>query len=90
MYLFKLAGPPMPPGLRGMGGGGVVGFQPTAPSRPEQPQLGVFRLTHLIPADQSDRTKYLNNILSLVQAALEAQGSSSNVIDEGPTSRLRR
>jgi hypothetical protein len=43
------------------------------------PELQVFRLSPLIPAG-ADRKAYLNDILSLVQAALEAQGSASNVL----------
>ena len=45
----------------------------------QPPRLQVYRLTPLIP-DTADRKAYLNDILSLVQAALEAQGSASNVL----------
>ena len=44
------------------------------------PLLQVYRLSPLIPASAADRKAYLNDILSLVQAALEAQGSASNVL----------
>ncbi len=61
MYLFKLAAPPDDSArmgqnrMGGMGGMGGPGVRPAAPSRPEPPHLAVFRLSHLIPADQPDR-----------------------------------
>ena len=45
----------------------------------QPPRLQVYRLTPLIP-ESADRKTYLNDILSLVQAALEAQGSANNVL----------
>jgi len=41
-----------------------------------QPTVMVYRLTPLIRANAADRSKALNDILSLVQAALEAMGSN--------------
>jgi hypothetical protein len=60
--------------------GPVCLFKVAAPEGAQPPRLEVYRLSPLIPAGQSDRTKALNDILSLVQAALEAQGSASNVL----------
>ena len=54
--------------IGGMGGG------------KQPPLLQVYRLSPLIPAGAADRKASLNDILSLVQAALEAQGSASNVL----------
>jgi hypothetical protein len=50
-----------------------------APAGGQPPRLQVYRLTPLIP-DTADRKTYLNDILSLVQAALEAHGSANNVL----------
>jgi len=41
-----------------------------------QPAVMVYRLTHLIRTNTADRSKALNDILSLVQAALDATGSN--------------
>src|SRR5208283_1709994 len=49
------------------------GGQPTVAG---QPTVMVYRLTHLIRSNAADRSKALNDILSLVQAALEATGSN--------------
>ena len=77
--LFKLGAPPgAPPMGTGMVGTGGMGFGP--PSMPVAQHLQVYRLSQLIPAGAADRAKALNDILSLVQAALEAQGPSANTL----------
>ncbi len=71
--LFKLGAPPMAMG---------AAFQPMAAGQsvPAAQHLQVYRLSQLIPAGAADRAKALNDILSLVQAALEAQGPSANTL----------
>ncbi|MGA2257083.1 MAG: hypothetical protein ABSG53_20720 [Thermoguttaceae bacterium] len=53
--------------------------QPTVAGRPNlagQPTVMVYRLSPLIRSNVTDRSKALNDILSLVQAALEATASN--------------
>jgi len=52
----------------------IEGGQPTAAA--ELPNVMVYRLSPLIRANASDRSNALNDILSLVQAALDATGSN--------------
>ncbi len=60
--------------------GAVCLIKLAAPAGAQPPRLQVYRLSPLIPAGAADRKASLNDILSLVQAALEAQGSASNVL----------
>ena len=88
IWLFKVNAPA---GTGGMGGGMGMGGMMSVPGVPGRhvasaapaeavgPRLEVYRLSPLIPAG-ADRTKSLNDILSLVQAALEAQGSANNAL----------
>jgi hypothetical protein len=51
------------------------------PSAPPQPSVQIYRLGPLLPAaGEADRKKALNDILALVQAALEAQGSANQAL----------
>ena len=57
--------------------------------RPPQPTVQVYRLSPLIRANAADRSKALNDILSLVQAALDAAGSPGSMMKlHAPTETL--
>ena len=76
--LLKLAAPPGGTG-KGVMGGGMGGMG----GGMELPRTQVYRLSHLIRADagsQGTRAAAMNDILSLVQAAVEAAGSSKDVL----------
>lgn len=76
VYVFKLAAPESVGGL----GGGMGGMGMPGRGGAQTPRFDAYRLSPLIPAGASDRTKALNNILSFLQAALETHGSMSGVV----------
>ncbi len=71
---------------RRFGGGGLGRSGPTEPA---PPTVQIFRLSPLIRANTVDRSKALNDILSLVQAALDAAGSPGSMMKlHAPTETL--
>jgi hypothetical protein len=87
VFLFRLSTPAAvgsgATGGRGLGPaiGVPSGYVPSVgAAAPPPPSVQVYRLGPLLPPGEADEKKALNDILTLVQAALEAHGSANKAL----------